>query len=837
MFADIDDPMGKDVEVKGLRTVHAAQDQLIDPKAPELGMKSNRLVIQGGRIKSSRRAFQTRFAHAFGTINEYEHTNVCEITHHIATEMVYPHKHVVKPDIRKSKYVMFWGTSPGDANFPMQTIGKYVAEARTKGAKHVVIDPVLHRGGVVGDYAEWVPLKPGTDGALAMGMIRWIIDNGRHNSGYLSRPGHQAAQAAGELSHTDASHLVIVEPDHEEEGTYLSAHLAGLGDDEEAHVVIAAGTRKPALAEQASEGSLDFAGQVNGLRVKTAFRLLKESAHKHSLEEYASICGVHAERIAALASEFTSHGRKAACEFYRGIVKHPNGFYNGQAVHMLNVLIGNLNWAGGITGGGGSFNWKKGRYDLSTDIPKPKGIHINREGARYEDSSEYQAKVARGENPYPAKRPWFPSTFNIYSELLPSIVEGYPYHADILIWHMATPFYSVPGQHNDELLDKVKDPRVIPLIIASDIVIGDTSMYADYLIPDTTFMERWVQIGMHEATMTKGTTVRWPVIEPLTKTTADGRHFSYETFLIDIAEALKLPGFGDNAIPDKDGRLWPLHSREDFYLKATANVAFDGDPVTPADPEDIDTCDLESVRKRFDKSLKPEEWGSTLMVLSRGGRFEPYENVWHGDRVGHPYNHRINLYAAEVAETRNAITGERFPGVARWRTPATIKGTPLDQLDPAAQWPFTILTYKGSLQTHSRLSSNTILREIQPENWLEMNQDDGTRLGLEDGDWAWIETAHGKRKGRVKLRQGVRPGVITFSVGYGHWGYGASHIDIGGRRLEADKIRSAGIHLNPIMRRDPDVWQMSLIDPVGGSAVFYETRARITPADKAEATA
>ncbi|EQD45473.1 molybdopterin dinucleotide-binding region, partial [mine drainage metagenome] len=76
--------------------------------------------------------------------------------------------------------------------------------------------------------------------------------------------------------------------------------------------------------------------------------------------------------------------------------------------------------------------------------------------------------------------------------------------------------------------------------------------------------------------------------------------------------------------------------------------------------------------------------------------------------------------------------------------------------------------------------------------------------------------------------------VILFEVGYGHWGYGASNYQVAGKRVAGDKVRRAGIHLNPIMRRDPDVWQMALMDLTGGSVVFYNTRARVERADMAK---
>ena len=872
IFADTGDPLSKDVEVLGFRGLYEKRGEPMDPEAPEMGRRTNGLLFQGGRIKASRVAFTKRFMAAFGSVNFFEHTNVCELSHHIATEMVFPPKHAVKPDVVNARFLMFWGTSPGDANFPMQTVGRMVAQARANGTRYVCIDPVAHRGSVVGEFAEWVPIEPGTDGALAMGMVRWIIENERYNAHHLSFPNREAALANGELAHTDATHLVIVEPGHPREGGFLdrgelAAAAAAVGgekerapldeaaagardhppggderegapfrvvDEDAERIVIDAATGTPRPASEVQRAVLDYEGTVNGLRVKTAFRLLKESAFEYGLEDYSRICGVPVEKIVDLAREFTSHGRRAACEFYRGPVKHPNGFHNGHAILMLNLLIGNCNWRGGISAGGGGYPSLTGRYDLKT-IPglesEPEGVKLSREKAYYELSTEYRKKVEAGQNPYPAKRPWYPHTFNVYSELLPSALERYPYGIDILIWHMATPLYAVPGQGNEEMIEKLKDPRNIPLIIGSDIVVGDTTMYADYILPDTTFMERWVHIGMHEITLVKGTAVRWPVIEPLTGKTKDGRHFSLETFLIDVAERLGLPGFGAEAIPDAKGRLWPLHRREDFFLKATANLAFAGEePVPEISAEDRAICDLDSFQAQYADALEEEEWPRTLMVLARGGRFEPRGNAWDGDRLGHQYTRRINIYAEPVALSRNAITGERYIGIPKWVPPATVTGKPIAELDPPEDWPIRIITYKSALQTHSRLSSNYHLREIWPTNWVEMNLRTAEEIGLAEGDEVWVITPHGRRKGKVKTRQGIVPGVITFAVGYGHWGYGATRITIGDTVMEGDPYRRAGIHLNPVMRRDPAIWQMPVMDTIGGSAAFYQTRARLEKA-------
>ncbi|EDE3323452.1 TPA: molybdopterin-dependent oxidoreductase [Escherichia coli] len=832
IFADTGDEASQNLEIKGFRALYEKRDEWIDDNNHDLGRVSNKLVIQSGRIVKTRKDFQTRFAKSFGTVNNYEHTNICELSHHIATSAVYTGHNNFKADLCESDFVLYWGTAPGEANFPMQTLGKYSAEARSKGCKIAVIDPVLPRTITDDPNMFWLAPRPGTDGAIAMGMISWIIEHNRHNTDFLSYPNQSSAKNAGETCFTDASYLIITDETHPNFGKFITSSEAALGDSKDSVVINLSGI--PELAEKCVKAMLDYSGNVNGIGVATAFHLLKTSASDYSLEYYADISGVRVDDIVNLADEFTKHGRKASTEFYRGIAQHPNGYYTGFAINQLNVLIGNLNWSGGGSLGGGGFPYDKGVYDLTAIpslVPAQFGIKITREdGFRYEDSTEFKTKVARGEPPYPAKRPWFPFTKDIFSDILPSALEGYPYTADILLWHMCTPLYSAPGMGKEDIIRGICDPTKIPLIIASDIVVSDTSMYADYIIPDITYLERYVQHPMLEATMVKGTAVRYPVIEPLTGKNQAGQHFCLETFFIDIASKLNMAGFGKNAIPDSNGTLWPLEKMEDYYLKGTANVAYSGTPVSDATEDDIKIAGLEDYQKKYSSSLKSDEWRKVLFLMSRGGRFEPVTTRRNGTQLKNQFNNRIRMYNEKIAQGLNSFTGERFSGTALWQPSLTMMGKKVDELDQGKGMDFTILTRKSALQTQSRLSSNSFIREIQPTNWAEINTEDGKALGLKTGDSVWVETVEGRRHCEVKLRDGVAPGVISFIVGYGHWGYGATDIDIGGKRIKGSKIRAAGINLNPIMRLDPDVWGMPLMDPIGGSSSFFNTRAKIIKA-------
>lgn len=76
-------------------------------------------------------------------------------------------------DVDNSEMVVIWGTNPATDCPPIEM--RRILEARARGAAVIVIDPRRTEAAKLSD-AEWVPIRPGTDGALALGMCRVIID-------------------------------------------------------------------------------------------------------------------------------------------------------------------------------------------------------------------------------------------------------------------------------------------------------------------------------------------------------------------------------------------------------------------------------------------------------------------------------------------------------------------------------------------------------------------------------------------------------------------------------------------------------------------------------------
>lgn len=76
-------------------------------------------------------------------------------------------------DIENSELVVVWGANPATDSPPVDL--DRILTAKDRGAEVVVIDPRRTRTAKLAD-AEWIPIRPGTDGALALGLCHVLID-------------------------------------------------------------------------------------------------------------------------------------------------------------------------------------------------------------------------------------------------------------------------------------------------------------------------------------------------------------------------------------------------------------------------------------------------------------------------------------------------------------------------------------------------------------------------------------------------------------------------------------------------------------------------------------
>jgi anaerobic selenocysteine-containing dehydrogenase len=324
---------------------------------------------------------------------------------------------------------------------------------------------------------------------------------------------------------------------------------------------------------------------------------------------------------------------------------------------------------------------------------------------------------------------------------------------------------------------------------------------------------------------------------------------SLESLLLGLAEKMGFKNFGANALGE--GRH--LKREEDYYLPMVANIAMgekaDGsDKVPAASPEEMDIF-VKARRhlpatvfdaERWKAVVGADLWPHVVYVLNRGGRFQEYAQAFKDGQLTNKYGKMVGIYFDNLAKTKHSMTGQTYlPHGDYVPGPADCTGKLIED----SGYDLTLITYKAVTQTKSRTVGNYWLQAVYPENHLDISVADAMRLGLKNGDLARVVSASntegvwdlgplGKKPvvGKVKVFEGMRPGVVAFSLGHGHWAQGAGAWEIDGVSVAPDSRRATGIHANAAMRLDPVLKNTGLVDVVGGSAVFYQSRVKLIKA-------
>ena len=122
------------------------------------------------------------FLFPLGSPNTFSCSSLCNNSHRVLAPvstfgMSYDH---LFPDFEKSDRIVVWGSNPATDSPPINL--KKILEAKARGTKVVVIDPLKTYTAEKAD--EWIGIRPGTDGALALGMAHVIMEKGLYDMAF-----------------------------------------------------------------------------------------------------------------------------------------------------------------------------------------------------------------------------------------------------------------------------------------------------------------------------------------------------------------------------------------------------------------------------------------------------------------------------------------------------------------------------------------------------------------------------------------------------------------------------------------------------------------------------
>lgn len=224
-----------------------------------------------------------------------------------------------------------------------------------------------------------------------------------------------------------------------------------------AHVIINAKMRPPQAAGRA--GAM-IEGWSGGL----------EAFSPHKVEK---LTGVEAARIERLAREFAGHG-PAVAVVGGAPLAHTNGMFNALAVNALNALVGSVEQPGGV--------FFTPRPNLSTN-----GSGRDELQQRARSMGRLAAEILRAER---------------------SPVE-------LLLVYGANPVFGTPAAW------RVKEALLrIPYIVSMGNFLDETSILADLILPDHSFLESWVDDVPESGTTVAMASVAPPAMRPLHLTRA-----------------------------------------------------------------------------------------------------------------------------------------------------------------------------------------------------------------------------------------------------------------------------------------------------------------------------
>ena len=136
-----------------------------------------------GTLEDGLSEFFKKILEPFGSPNDMDCGSVCYVSSRVIAPVTTlgVQGESITPDFENAKLIILWGANPFKDGLPDKMLR--IQKARNHGAKLIVVDPRRNRLTRNADY--WVPVIPGTDGALILAVINTIIQHGWYDRDFV----------------------------------------------------------------------------------------------------------------------------------------------------------------------------------------------------------------------------------------------------------------------------------------------------------------------------------------------------------------------------------------------------------------------------------------------------------------------------------------------------------------------------------------------------------------------------------------------------------------------------------------------------------------------------
>ena len=794
------------------------------------------------------------FSKQFGTPNYSAHGGFCSVN--MAAGMIYTiggsFWEFGGPDLDRSRLFVMIGTAEDHHSNPMKIA---LAKFKRQGGKFISINPVRTGYSAIAD--EWIPIKPGTDGALFLALINEIIKQGLYDREFLVKYSNAAELVNMDENSTEHGMFVRFEVP-KEEGCFDAQNK--LWWDRHLNKPISMHTEgtDPYLL---GEFKLD-----DGTPVKPAFQLLVDRVREYTAEWAADITGISVETIKRLANEMgitardekielpiawtdtwgNEHdhitGNPVAFHAKRGLAAHSNGFQTIRAMSILMSILGTIDRPGG-------FRHKApfprpippcaktptGWDDIQPNTPlngMPLGWPADPDDLFVDDDG----KPIRLDKAFSWEYPL--AVHGLMHNAITNAWRGDPYKIDTMLIFMANMAWN-SSMNTSEVRDMLNDrdengEYKIPFLVVADAFQSEMVAFADLVLPDTTYLERHDVMSMLDRPISEYDgpvdSVRIPVLPPT------GECKPFQEVLIELGTRLQLPAF-----VHEDGRR-KFRDYPDFVINYQtapgSGIGFlagwrgqGGEKFMKGEPNPKQWEMYEKNNCVFHYELPKSyqymrNWNQGYLEWAKRHSLTRYAE---------PIN--IHIYSEILQKFRLAAQGKSIgkqpPEHLRERIETHFDPLPFFSETLEAQrtdllkYPLNAITQRPMAMYHSWDSQNAWLRQIHTHNYLHVNPKIAAAAGIEDGGWMWVESMHGKVRCMCRYSEAVEPGTVwtwnAIGKASGAWG-------LDGKANESKQ----GFLLNHLINEElpsaVDGEHLSNSDPLTGQAGWYDVRVRIYPA-------
>ncbi|WP_205189443.1 molybdopterin oxidoreductase family protein, partial [Burkholderia sp. LMG 13014] len=794
------------------------------------------------------------FAKQFGTPNYAAHGGFCSAN--MAAGMIYTiggsFWEFGGPDLDHAKLFFMIGTAEDHHSNPLKiALGKF----KRAGGRFIAINPV--RTGYAAIADEWIPIRPGTDGALFMALMHELIARDAFDLEFVSRFTN-AAELVDQRDGADTFGLFVRDAGAPEVNALYPQNRMWWDTKTNRAVLHHKEGAEPALD---GRYTLD-----DGTPVAPSFTLLREQVAECTPEWAADITGIAADTIRRLAREMETVAREHAIELpvrwtdswgkahasvkgvpiafhaMRGLAAHSNGFQTIRALAVLMSLLGTIDRPGGFRHKApypravppsakppndpaqikpntplatGPLGWPAGPEDLF--------VHPDGTPARLDKAFSWEYPLA---------------VHGLMHSVITNAWRGDPYPIDTLLIFMANMAWNSSMNTTEVrkmLVDKRDDGEYrIPFLVVCDAFASEMTAFADLILPDTTYLERHDVMSVLDRPISEFDgpvdSVRVPVVPPT------GECKPFQEVLIELASRLKFPAF-TTADGQRKYRDYPDFVIN-FQTAPDSGTGFligwrgkDGDKAVVGEPNPDQW-------KRYAENncVYHHRLPEPLQYMRNCNG--PYMQ-WAVDngmrKFGVPIV--IQLYSDVMQKFRLAAQGRtsgRQPPdhlrerIARYFDPLPFWHRSLESgLTDAGRYPLAAITQRPMAMYHSWDSQNAWLRQIHGENHLFVNPVTAAAQQIDDGAWIYVESPWGKVRCRARYSEAVEPGTVwTWNA----IGKAAGAWNLGPQAGESQR----GFLLNHVITDElPDAARggarMSNSDPITGQAGWYDVQVRIYP--------